>query len=76
MKPPGADRQFSRALATALHTVRVKQGLTQRELAERAGVRAATVCKAEDDPARLKVETLERLAAALGLTVVFQWRKL
>ena len=51
-----------------LKQLRQAQGLTQRELAEKAGIRRATVNRIEN--ARVKsidIEVLEKLAAALGV---------
>ena len=46
---------------------RERQGLTQVQLAEKAGVRRATVSDSERGRERIDLETLEKLANALGV---------
>ena len=47
--------------------LRTAQGLTQKELAERAKIRQATVSKLESGRAKaIDLEVLEKLARALG----------
>lgn len=46
---------------------RERQGLTQVELAEKAGVRRATVSDYERGRQRIDLPTLEKLANALGV---------
>lgn len=56
------------SLGGQIKDARNQQGLTQTELAERAGVSRPTVARVEsgDD---VSTATLEKVAAALGLTV-------
>ncbi len=56
------------SLGSQLKDARNRQGLTQAELAERAGVSRPTVARVEsgDD---VSTATLEKVAAALGLTI-------
>jgi putative transcriptional regulator len=49
-----------------LRELREAQGLTQQALAERAGVRQATVSQIESGTSRVDLDVLERLADALG----------
>lgn len=48
---------------------RKKAGMTQAELAERLGTPYQTVSQWERDTRRPKIETLQRIAAALGVDV-------
>lgn len=49
--------------------LRNKRGWTQQQLAERAGVRRATISELESGrvPERVKLATLEKIARALGV---------
>lgn len=49
-----------------LRELREAQGLTQQALAERTGVRQATVSQIESGTSRVDLDVLERLADALG----------
>jgi DNA-binding XRE family transcriptional regulator len=53
------------ALGLQFHDVRVAQGLTQRELSERSGVRQADISRIERGAGNPTESTLQRLAAAL-----------
>lgn len=44
-------------------------GLTQAEVAERAGLHVITMSRLENDQANPTLQTLQRLATALGCTV-------
>jgi putative transcriptional regulator len=56
---------------------RERQGLTQVELAEKAGVRRATVSDYERGRLRIDLATLEKLANALGVdaAMLIEYRK-
>ena len=56
-------------VATLLRDTRRRAGLSQRELARRAGTSAAAVCLYERGDRRPRVDTLERLLAAGGATL-------
>ncbi|MDF8365091.1 MULTISPECIES: helix-turn-helix domain-containing protein [Achromobacter] len=56
------------ALATRLSSTRKARGLSQIELAKRAGVSRAALVRAEDPDQDVTVATLVRLALGLGLT--------
>lgn len=51
-----------------IRTARMEQGLTQTELAERAGVSRPTVARVEAGE-DVSTATLEKVAAALGLAI-------
>jgi serine-type D-Ala-D-Ala carboxypeptidase/endopeptidase len=48
-----------------LKALRIEQALTQKELADRAGVNAATVARLERDETEPHMPTVRKLAAAL-----------
>ena len=54
-------------IAIRLKEVRTSQSLTQAQLAERAGVRQATISYLETKARRVDLAVLERLAKALGV---------
>ena len=58
---------FARLIASRLYAARRAQGLTQTAVAQAAGVRTATVCQAENNPAHMQLETLAKIAAVLHL---------
>jgi DNA-binding XRE family transcriptional regulator len=70
---PPADKRGARdalafadaAIARKLVSRRIKAGLTQKELAKRAGVRLETVCRLEGGRHAPTRETISRLDAAL-----------
>jgi len=58
-----------------LAAARERAGLTQRELAARAGTSAAAICQYESGRRVPRVDTLERIVSALGarLDVAVRW---
>lgn len=54
---------------TALHRLRTKAGLTQLELAYRAGLTPATVCRIERGHQAPTLKTCYQIASALGVNV-------
>jgi transcriptional regulator with XRE-family HTH domain len=54
---------------TALYGLRMKAGLTQLELAYKAGLTPATVCRVERGHQAPSLKTCYRLASALGVNV-------
>lgn len=61
-----------RALAEDLTAKRVKSGLTQTEVAARMGTSQSAVARLESGEADIRLSTLERYAAAIG--VELHWR--
>lgn len=53
-----------------LRDARARAGLTQRQLARQAGVAQPTIARIEAGVADPRVETLERLLAACGVSLV------
>ena len=62
-KQKGVDR------IARLAEVRRAKGFTQEQLAAASGVHRVTIARLENGKASAKVETLERLAGALGVLV-------
>lgn len=62
-------------VATFLRSCRSEAGLTQRQLAERAGTSAAAVCHYERGTRIPRVDTLVRLVAATGATLTWTARR-
>lgn len=52
-----------------IKAARKKAGITQKELGERLGIAYQSVAQWENDLRRPKLDTLQRIAAALGTTV-------
>lgn len=67
----GARREMGDHLAEAgdvsLRSLRLKAGLSQRELAERIGTSQPNIARMEKSPGDVTLGTLRRLAAALGV---------
>lgn len=57
-----AERDVTRKIVEA----RMEEGLTQAELAERCGMRAANLCRLENGNGNPSVATLDRIARGLG----------
>jgi transcriptional regulator with XRE-family HTH domain len=62
-------------VATFLRVCRCEAGLTQRQLAERAGTSAAAVCHYERGARVPRADTLVRLVAATGATLRWSARR-
>ncbi|MCD7764970.1 MAG: helix-turn-helix domain-containing protein [Lachnospiraceae bacterium] len=62
-------------LAFELTVEREKAGLTQKQLAERAGMYQAEISKLERGLSNPSVETLQRLAKCMGLTLQIRFQK-
>jgi len=54
-------------MALRLREIRQRKALSQQDLAERAGVGEATICRIEQGRVRPRPSTLRKLAAALGI---------
>jgi transcriptional regulator with XRE-family HTH domain len=52
-----------------LKTIRERKGLSQKALADRAGMSYTFLCNVESGKADPSLSTLKRLAKALGITV-------
>ena len=53
----------------AVHRLRETRGLTLREVAERSGFSASFLSQVENDQASPSISSMERIAAALGVTL-------
>jgi transcriptional regulator with XRE-family HTH domain len=63
-------------ISSTLRTLRLSRGLTIEQLGRRAGTSAATVSRYENGWTRFELQTLKRLASALGTRLEMQWRPL
>jgi transcriptional regulator with XRE-family HTH domain len=64
---PPPVRRASRDIGESLAAWRRLRGLTEAQVADRAGVSRATVQRLSRDPASVSVENLLRVARALGV---------
>ena len=64
LRPTGTD---GRQLAAALKNARKAQGLMQLELADKIGTTKSAISRLEHGTGDLRLSTLRKLAAALGL---------
>ncbi len=72
---PARRRGYERAgrairLATEIHELRQKRGLTQRELAERLGTTQSAIARLEAGNVSPSLPTLDKVAEALGVELV------
>ena len=58
----------ARILGKALAALRVSRGLTQRQVAERAGLTSQRICKAERGRSYPRQANLKRILAGMGVT--------
>lgn len=49
--------------------VRIKRGLTQKELADKIGTSTTTIMRAENDKVDMRISTLRRIAKALDVSI-------
>ena len=61
-KEQSAERDVMRQIVEA----RIKEGLTQQELADRCGMKASNLCRLENGNGNPSVATLEKIARGLG----------
>ncbi|MCI8442522.1 MAG: helix-turn-helix domain-containing protein [Provencibacterium sp.] len=57
------------AVVRAMIEARKKNGLTQKQLAERTGIAQADISKLENGNANPSLRTLQRLAAGMGMKI-------
>jgi XRE family transcriptional regulator, regulator of sulfur utilization len=62
--------QSQRALAAAIRQIREREGLTQEELAVRAGVHLTWISRVESGRHDLMASSLRGIADGLGVTMV------
>ena len=60
-------------LATEIHALREKRGLSQRELAERLGTTQSAVARLEAGNVSPTLPTLDKVAEALGVELVISF---
>ena len=61
--------QPEHAVVQAIIDARKNAGLTQKELSERTGIAQGDISKPENGNANPSIRTLQRLAAAMGMTL-------
>ena len=61
--------QPGHAVVQAIIDARKNAGLTQKELSERTGIAQGDISKLENGNANPSIRTLQRLAAAMGMTL-------
>lgn len=61
--------QPEHAVVQAIIDARRNAGLTQKELSERTGIAQGDISKLENGNANPSIRTLQRLAAAMGMTL-------
>ena len=61
--------QPEHAVVQAIIDARKNAGLTQKELSERTGIAQGDISKLENGSANPSIRTLQRLAAAMGMTL-------
>ena len=64
-----AEREVMRRVVEA----RIEEGMTQAELAEQCGMKAANLCRLENGNGNPSVATLERIARGLGRKLVIDF---
>lgn len=55
-----------RAIMHQIVEARIEQGLTQKELAERCGIKASNLCRLENGNGNPSIATLEKITHGLG----------
>lgn len=66
--------QPEHAIIQAIIDARKTAGLTQKELSERAGIAQGDISKLENGNANPSIKTLQRLAAAMGMTLKIEFQ--
>ena len=65
----------SRAIVAKLRSQRELQGLSLSDVAKRTGMARSNLCRLENNGANVKLETLQRYAAALDCELVIEIRE-
>ncbi len=74
----GATLTYMGTIGHRIEAFMLRHGLSQRELARRAGFKSETQCgntirKLKERPKKVQVDTLERLAHGMGVSVYWLW---
>jgi transcriptional regulator with XRE-family HTH domain len=75
MMPANGNGRGHLNLATSIRSLRLRNGLSQRQLAARMSVPRTYVSKIENEKATPTLSSLERLARALEVTVPIYFRR-
>ena len=70
----GADDALARHLGSLIRTLRQKHSLTIAEVAERIGISRGMLSKIENAQTSTSLETLEKIASALGISLAALFR--
>ena len=57
-----------------IRRLRLQQGMSQHDLAEKAGIRPPTLCRIETGQSYGRGKTIEKIARALGVPVAELWK--
>ena len=60
------DQASEREVARCVVEARLAEGMSQKELAERSGLKQSNLCRLENGHGNPSVETLEKIARGLG----------
>lgn len=60
------DQASEREVARCVVEARLAEGMSQKELAERSGLKQSNLCRLENGNGNPSVETLEKIARGLG----------
>jgi transcriptional regulator with XRE-family HTH domain len=74
--PPAADPNLERFLGLAIRQERQRQALTIAEIAERTGLSRGMLSKIENGQASMSLDSLSRIANALGVSLASLFRTL
>ena len=62
--------QLKEIVSRNIRSMRLEEGLTQQEVADRTGFKVAYISRLEGNPQNISLEILEKLAKAFGKSVV------
>jgi transcriptional regulator with XRE-family HTH domain len=70
------EADFARQLAVGIRGLRLRRGLSQVDLAARAGVNRTVIINAENGRRQIRPSTVRKIARALGVTPTELWEEL
>jgi len=68
------DQKPERAYLRAIIAARIEQNLTQKELAEKAGIRQSNISRIETGAQSPTIATLQRIAHSIGKDLYVEFR--
>jgi transcriptional regulator with XRE-family HTH domain len=69
------EADFARHLAVGIRGLRLRRGLSQVDLAARAGVNRSVIINAENGRRQIRPSTVRKIARALGVTPTELWEE-